>query len=516
MKPAPWQYQRLHRPLQAALAIFSVAFIALFFYIALRRMHFPLQLEWLEGGVLDTAVRVLHQQAIYVQPTYRFVPNIYTPLFFYVAAPALRFFGTSLATLRLISTLCTAGCFALLFAQTRLITRNTLAGVLSAGLFAALYGSVDAWYDLARIDMLFVLLTLLAILFSYRGHAVLAALTFVLAYQTKQAAGIIAVFVLLHELQKPRRIALGLGTFFAGTFASILYLNHRSSGWYSYYTLHLPAGHALVPTELISFFTRSLFNHLGLAIAVILIGLLFSSWEAPTSHTNQTSRRRLVYFLCATTTGTFTSALSGRIHSGGSVNVMLPLYAWIAVLFGIAFAAAMRASLEDAAPQSSKQVIPPLRPIILAMCVMQLAALVYPLDKLLPTKPATQEAQAAFNRIAATPGDLFVIGNTIDLSPAGKQSFANSVAVFDVLRGDHGPVSAALKQDLTAAIQQHRFAAVIAPGPLGDGFLYDGSPAQLGQAYAANEEKILSPATSAELEKIVPPTIAPSIIHFSK
>jgi hypothetical protein len=494
--------ERLHRPLLAALATLSLAFIALFFSIAFRRMHFPLQLEWLEGGVLDTAVRVLHHQAIYVQPTYHFVPNIYTPLFFYLAAPALKLLGTSLATVRLVSTLCTAGCFALLFTQARILTRSALAGLLSAGLFAALYGSVDAWYDLARIDMLFVLLTLAAILLSCQGHAVLSALAFVLAYQAKQGAGIIAVFVLLHELEQPRRIVIGLTTFFAGIAASIFLLNHQSHGWYSYYTLTLPSHHTLVPLELISFFTRGLFARLGLALAIICLGVVFSHWRSK-------QNARLACFLIATTTGTFLSALSGRIHSGGSVNVMLPLYAWLCVLFGIAFAILLRTKIEDT-------IAPRLQTVVLIMGIMQFCALVYPTEKILPTRQATQQAQLAYNTIAATPGDLYVLGNTIDLASANKQTFANSVAVFDVLRADHGPIAAALKQDLSSAIAQHRFAALIAPGALGPGFLYDGSSAQLADDYAGTGTTVLTPANATELEKIVPAPIAPGVIHFSK
>lgn len=508
---AAWQSTQLHRLLLAVIATLSFAFIALFLYIAFRRMHFPLQLEWLEGGVLDTTVRVLHHQAIYVQPTYRFVPNIYTPFYFYVGAAALKLFGTSLATLRLVSTLCTAGCLCLLALQTRIITRNWLAGVTAAGLFAALYGSIDGWYDLARTDMLFLLLTLLAILLSYTGRPVLAALVFVLAYQTKQGAGIIAVFVLLHQIEQPRRILLGLGTFFAGMAASIAYLNHQSHGWYSYYTLHLPAGHMLVPLEAVSFFTRGLLNHVGLALAVILLGIFFTDWKP--------AHRRLAYFLSATTMGTFLSALSGRIHSGGSVNVILPLYAWIAVLFGIAFAVVIGRAPANTPDTASTDPIdrktPVLRLIVLAMCAMQLASLVYPLDKLLPTRLAMQQAQAAFNRIAQQPGDLYVVGNTIDLAPAGKQTFANSVAIYDVVRGDRGPVVTAMEADLAASFQQHRFAAIVAPGALAAGFLYDGSPAQLASAYTGTEETILTPADSAELEKIIPPPVAPAELYVS-
>src|SRR5512136_1903627 len=45
------------------------------------RASFPLDLEWMEGGVLIHAQRIAHGQGIYVAPTVDFIPFLYTPLY---------------------------------------------------------------------------------------------------------------------------------------------------------------------------------------------------------------------------------------------------------------------------------------------------------------------------------------------------------------------------------------------------------------------------------------------------
>ena len=45
------------------------------------RAGFPLDLEWMEGGMLVHAQRLAAGQGIYVKPSLEFVPYLYTPLY---------------------------------------------------------------------------------------------------------------------------------------------------------------------------------------------------------------------------------------------------------------------------------------------------------------------------------------------------------------------------------------------------------------------------------------------------
>src|SRR6202007_2815736 len=71
-------------------------------------------------------------------------------------------------------------------------TRDRLAALVAVGLFAACYRLTGAWFDVGRLDSMFVALTLVAIGYGQRARAVrgglvLGALAF-LAFFTKQSA----------------------------------------------------------------------------------------------------------------------------------------------------------------------------------------------------------------------------------------------------------------------------------------------------------------------------------------
>ncbi len=489
----------LAHALYMALAVLSGAYILLFFCTAAMRASFPLQLEWLEGGVLDATGRVLTHQGVYVQPTHRFIPYIYTPLYYYVAAGAAKMGGLHFATLRVLSTLATAGCFVLVFTLARRLANGSrYAGLLAAGLFASLYGVSDSWYDLARVDMLFVLLVLAAIYASYRGHALLAGILFACAYQTKQAALLIAVFVLLHEFGRMRKLLLGLGSFVLIAASSAYLLNRASGGWYAYYTVFLPRHHALVPRGVLVFLAKDLVVHL--LPALVLIGMLgLALWR------RRELKVRDARFLIAVSLGTFLSAFAGRIHSGGSVNVVLQLDAWVAVLFGVA----LHRLLHPDVPGGSAL---PRRLAVLGLGLLQFAIVVYLPTRLIPSPQSRREANLILDRLTRIPGDVYVADNAADLLERGRPSFANANAIFDVLRGDNGPRAEALRADLAQAFQQREFSAIVSERLLTSDFPYTGAPQGILSGYDLKAVPMFP--QGMEAATIEPPRVAPVYTFF--
>ncbi len=480
----------------------SVLYILLFFVIAALRDTFPLQLEWLEGGVLDATGRLLTHQGVYVQPTHRFIPYIYTPLYYYVAALAAKIGGLHFATLRVVSTLATAGCLVLLFTLTRhLAGGSRYAGLLAAGLFAAFYGVSDSWYDLARVDMLFVLLVLGAMAASYRGHALAAGLLFACAYQTKQGALVIAGFVLLHEFRRIPKLLTGLGSFFVAAGVSAHLLNRSSGGWYAYYTTYLPRHHPLVPRGLLVFFAKDMGAHLAPTIAILIFFLMRAQRRHPFGS-------REGRFLIAATLGTFVSALAGRIHSGGSVNVVLQWDAWVAVLFGVA----VHALVTD--PREGESTVPrSRRNAVLALALLQFAVLVYLPQRLIPSREARRQANAILDSLGRIPGDVYVADNAADLLERGRPSFANANAIYDVLRGDQGPRAEALKSDLALAFRDRDFAAIVSERPLTADFPYAGAPPGILSGYRLQAAPAFPHGMDAAT--IEPPHVAPVYTYFA-
>ena len=95
MKPPPGATiaglgeRRLWGVIMALAALYPLAYVA----IALTRMGYPFELEWMEGGVVDHVRRILDGHPLYVEPTLGFTPFIYPPLYFYAAAFVSRLMG---------------------------------------------------------------------------------------------------------------------------------------------------------------------------------------------------------------------------------------------------------------------------------------------------------------------------------------------------------------------------------------------------------------------------------------
>src|ERR1700720_4363162 len=58
----------------------AAAFVNLAFAFA-RRLVYPYDLEWMEGGMIGHALRLVEGQPIYAEPSARFVSFAYTPLY---------------------------------------------------------------------------------------------------------------------------------------------------------------------------------------------------------------------------------------------------------------------------------------------------------------------------------------------------------------------------------------------------------------------------------------------------
>jgi hypothetical protein len=49
--------------------------------VFLSRLSYPLDLEWMEGGILTHALRLARGQPLYAEPSVDFVSFLYTPLY---------------------------------------------------------------------------------------------------------------------------------------------------------------------------------------------------------------------------------------------------------------------------------------------------------------------------------------------------------------------------------------------------------------------------------------------------
>jgi len=438
---------RLLTALRSLLAALSALIVALFVFTALRRMHFAFEYDWIEDGILASVRHLRSGLPLYSAPSTAFTPYLYTPIYLYIAAAFSRVMGISYAPLRLISILSTLGCFAAIYALVFRELRRRLPALAAVGLFAACYPVVQGAFDLGRVDMLYLFFVLLAFYATRCWSPALAALLWVLAFQTKQGVLPIALLALCYDWQRPRRVLLGVGSFVALLAVSIFLLNYASHGWYNYYVFHLAGGFGLVKAQATDFLRADLVRPCGLALLAIFAACLAAppDWR---------SRAFSFYALGSLGMIVFTGYL--RAHRGANVNSLLPMYAWVAVLFGLALARLL-AVLEERRSRAADAALT----LLLVVASLQLVQHLYAPSSLLPTAQQLAEREAFERQLRLIPGEVMVLSHPEDAVLAVKPLFAGSESIGAVIDGGDRSKSTALTAQYEDLLHSGELSAIV-------------------------------------------------------
>jgi hypothetical protein len=143
---------RLRNLVSWFLGAWAVVNIGFLIFLWFNHISFPLNLDLMEGTILQHFHRAASLEAIYPQPTPSFVPLAYNPLYYYLAVPFAWIFGVNLFALRLVAILGTLLSGTIIFCVAREKTSSNWWGLLAVGLFAAAYRAMDAYLDTAHSD----------------------------------------------------------------------------------------------------------------------------------------------------------------------------------------------------------------------------------------------------------------------------------------------------------------------------------------------------------------------------
>jgi hypothetical protein len=484
--PWPWGLSRADPPraVRAAAALLGLAAIGFYLVIALTRLGYPFALELLESNSLVEVHRILAGQPLYAAPTVSYVPDGYPPLYFGVCAAVASVFGQSYLPLRLVSLVSSLACFAI---SARLVQRETgsaQTGLAAAGLLAATYFAAGTWFDVARVDSLFLALSvagLYAARWARRPRgAITAGLLLAAAFLTKQTGLAEGALVLAALACGPRRrLAVPAALAYAAVIgASTLALGLASHGWYVYYVFEQMSEHALSSAAVGQFWTGYLLPTLGIAIGAALLGA-----------------RRMPLVLLAGCAALVAEALTALVHTGGGVNDMLPAYLVVALLAGLALGdrpgllPGTRAG-EGGAGSLVQVRIASLRPgmarrhATTLACVLVIAQMAVLVAGARPGRaiPAGADRAAGVRLIAGLRG----IGGTIAIPAdpglaltAGLPGVEDQLAAVDVLRASDPVAKADFTRSVAAAVASQRFTVIITET---DGDLR-GFPADLPRYY---------------------------------
>lgn len=466
-------------------------YIVVYVVVACMRMRYPYELEWMEGAAVDHVRWILSGRPLYVEPSLEFVPFIYTPLYFYVAAAVSKVLGVGFLPLRLVSFVASLGCLWLIGRFVRRETGSWTWGIVAAGLFAATYRLSGAWMDIARVDSLFLLLTLGAIyLLRFRegaGWMAAAGLLMGLAFLAKQMALFVALPLALYPLLFGRgwgriTFAAALGGFLAG---STWLLDAWSDGWYSYYVFDLPGGHPFFKIMFIGFWWYDIGRNVAVAMAMTIFALALQGALR--------SRRDLGFYLLMAA-GMLGASWFARLHTGGYDNVLMPACAYLAIGFGIgAFSLHRLTSGEDGRGQGTadyrtgsmaadnaamapgnggvlsshgRRVERALLAGLYAVGIWQFLVLAYWPNLQVPRGRDERAGRALIQRLKELGGDALLLDHGFLHTMAGSNTFhAQTMAISDVLRGKDRQRAAKLENEIRQALRAGKFDVVVMDAP---------------------------------------------------
>jgi len=429
--------------------------VGAFLVLAVVRLFYPFELEWLEGAILQHVERLAAGTAIYVPPSLDFTAFSYPPLYFLVAAATSRVVGGGFPALRLVSLLASLGSLALVFSIVRRSGGRTLPAAVAAGLFAATYGISGFWFDLARVDALALFLLLFGVRLLWRPGgriaAVAAGLAFAASFLTKQTAIVCVVPIVIALAAARRRQARWLtATLLVTLVVATVALDSLSDGWFSYYVFRVRGGivwGSIHWAGLISFWTRDLAAPLGIAMA---LGLLYVLQRLPRW------RGEVEGVQLALLGGMILGSWACRLEPCVFVNGNIPAHAALAILAGLGLAEAPRPSAAGA-PRGQVLAATALGFAVL----LQFAGLGYQPADALP-RPGDRRAGEEFvARLRATGARVFVPQHPYLLERAGLPTHAHAGCMDDVVRGDASGWGRSLTAAMDRAVRERRYAVAV-------------------------------------------------------
>jgi hypothetical protein len=360
--------------------------------------------------------------------------------------------GTGFLPLRLVSFVASLGCLGLVFAYVRSASARRWPAVLATCLFAATYRQGGAWLDVGRADSLFLCLVLAGATALRRigspwaggmaGGALLA-----LAALTKQSALFVAVPLALALLATDPRRGVSFAATLATLFAACAWaLDRQSGGWFHFYVFDLPRDHPIIGQLLRGFWIEDLLGPLGIAL-VIGAAHFFAAPVRP--------RLRALALDAMLFAGLVGAGYATRIRVGSFVNVVMPAYLGVSLLFGLGLAAldAHRRPSSAAARLAERYVV--------LLLLAQFAVLAYKPWQQLPSDRDRAAGEQVVESLRRVPGEVWVPRHPYLAVMAGKPWLAQELALQDVLRRPETPQARQLLAEIRAAARARRFSLVV-------------------------------------------------------
>jgi hypothetical protein len=480
-----------------ALAVLTAAlFTAVYLFAALPRIVYPYDLDFIEDSLLMQSLRHAQGQPVYGPPNAEFMPHVYMPLYMWLGGLLFRLTGPGFVPLRLMSFTATLVTAAMIGGIARRESGQTWLGIACAGLYLGGYRLTGFWYELARVDSLYVALTLAALTIGvYRGRSArgmaLAAAVMALALFTKQTAVIFAGALGAHLLwANGRRAWVSVITFALLTALPLLAINALTGGWFWFNVFSVAVGDPVEAARVWHYVVADVLGGMaGLslaALAALSLGWRRAGWKI----------LREQPWLFGLAAALLVSGL-GRASVGGNLNNLMPAYALLCLAPALLARAWQRERPSSPRWASS---------LIAATIVLQFTLGVYNPLRYIPTAEMRASGDRLIQRLAMIDGEVLVLMHPYYAHLAGKAPSTQIIHPWYLYAYGNYP----LPDDFVERIRTRYYAAIVS-----DESLFETEPVvrDLIERYYAPAERLT--------ESDAPPTLAgmvtrPEVIYRPK
>ena len=482
--------------LERLACIVAICYAGFYLYVAFRRITYPYDLDFIEDNMLMQAVQVSLGKPVYVPPNADFVPQVYMPLYTLLGGWIFKIIRPSYFPLRLFSFSASLLTALMIFFISKRVSGNRGIAFCAAALFLAGDSITGGWDDLARVDALYVMLTLLGVTLLIYGKESrlklpLTGCILALAFLTKQNglffAFVVAVYLALTTAWQTLDFVV---PFLVVSFFPVVYLDEVSRGWFSTYVFKIAYLSPIDVHRIVLTLREDLFRSMiGLTIPLVTAwvslmqhkgvrGLLLEPWN---------------WFIGA---ALFIS-IAGRASVGGNRNNLMPAYTFLCI-------APALAARETRRWQERWQVAARNGLFILIILQLGLTSLVpNPPFGFIPTASMKVEGDRLIHHIANLHGPVLVLMHPYYALLAGKEPGVDIQMLWHArLRGEEP-----LPEDFVNRIRNHYYSAIIS-----DESTFETQPDihKLIAAYYVQTETLNSNETPPTISGLV---VRPKIIY---
>jgi 4-amino-4-deoxy-L-arabinose transferase-like glycosyltransferase len=436
---------------------------------------YPYDIEWAEGAALNQVFRILSGDPLFIEPNTTFSPLVYTPLYYLISAGLSRMIGTGFLPLRLISVISSIGAGILIFWIVKKVTGNDIAGWLAASLYVGCFELADGFFDLARVDSLFVLVLLMTLaVFMYtkgKWRLLFTGIMIAMGFYVKQSALIVFLPIIIVPLiTNFRKHWPLLITALLGISVPWLFLDLRWDGLFSYYIFYLPGQHGYSILSAANFWIGDILHPLGIALGFITFSVVsklnrsarngkwIDHFKEGLDESLEGSTNQILLFGI----GALVASWITRASNGGGGNNVMAAYAAISLCFGIGYHQSV-AHIEEKNANGIKFDL-----LIPILVLIQLLGLLYNPFKYIPNETDYSLNRNLVERIEAEDEVLIPYRSHFSVM-LGKGSSIHIVNLFELtgyFKGDVLPEGKAIVDEIRQGICSQEYGLIIIDSPI--------------------------------------------------